>query len=203
MIKKSIYPKTQRIKDGRRVKITEKLDGSNLSFFKKDGVIHIATRNNILNTKEDLKSCSNILYKGLKGWLYDNLSDLEDSLYEGSVVSGEWLGMGKIKYPEHFDKKFYMFAKGRIDEEFNMTRIAYNHDDFKYCFEKQEIPHFIGVVPVVYEGCYLPEVSFLDELYQSYVKLEDRDVEGFVVEFNDSITKYVRMKNGKLEPHKS
>ena len=41
MIKKSIYPKTKRIGDANTVVITEKLDGSNLAFFKKDGVIYI------------------------------------------------------------------------------------------------------------------------------------------------------------------
>ena len=54
MIKKSIYPKTKRLgKENTVITITEKLDGSNLAFFKKDGVIHIATRSNILNLEED------------------------------------------------------------------------------------------------------------------------------------------------------
>lgn len=38
MIKKSIYPKTKRLgKENSVITITEKLDGSNLAFFKKDG----------------------------------------------------------------------------------------------------------------------------------------------------------------------
>ena len=113
MIKKSIYPKTKRLGSLKDIIITEKLDGSNLAFFKKDGVVYIATRNNILNTKEDLIENKNILYKGMQGWLDENLSKLEENLFEGAVVCGEWIGMGKLKYP-HLDKRFYMFAKANL-----------------------------------------------------------------------------------------
>ena len=48
MIKKSIYPKTRRVKiAGEKVYITEKLDGSNLVFFKKNDEVYIAQRKNI------------------------------------------------------------------------------------------------------------------------------------------------------------
>lgn len=43
MIRKEIYPKTKRVSCvGDKVYITEKLDGSNLVFFKKNEELHIA-----------------------------------------------------------------------------------------------------------------------------------------------------------------
>ena len=48
MIKKEIYPKTQRVKcTGDKIYLTEKLDGSNLVFFKKNDELYFAQRNNI------------------------------------------------------------------------------------------------------------------------------------------------------------
>ena len=57
MIKKEIYPKTIRLKNDSMVfHITEKLDGSNLCFFKKDNELHIALRKNIIKLSELVKS---------------------------------------------------------------------------------------------------------------------------------------------------
>jgi len=200
MMKKSIYPKTKRLGSLNGIVITEKLDGSNLAFFKKDGVVYIATRNNILNTKEDLVENKNILYKGMQGWLDENLSKLEELLFEGAVVCGEWIGMGKLKYP-HLDKRFYMFAKANLEEDLTLKNINYTHEFFKYCFINQEIPNFIGVVPTVCQIDYLPSVESMGKLYEEYTEKENRDVEGFVICNNNNILKYVRMKNGKIEPH--
>ena len=201
MIKKSIYPKTKRLGNTISVVITEKLDGSNLAFFKKDGVVYIATRNNILNTKEDTEHFKKILYKGLQGWLDEYLHILEEVLFEGSVICGEWMGMGNIKYP-HLDKRFYMFAKANFDEDYLLKNINYTHEFFKFCFIDQEIPEFIGVVPIVEEIEYIPSIEYMDSLYERYKSEQaDRDIEGFVVCNNNNILKYVRMKNGKLEPH--
>ena len=45
MLKKEIYPKTARVKcNGETVCVTEKLDGSNLVIFKKNGMVYIAQR---------------------------------------------------------------------------------------------------------------------------------------------------------------
>lgn len=204
MIKKSIYPKTKRLgRDGNNtIVITEKLDGSNLAFFKKDGIIHIATRNNILNLKEDKEHFKKILYKGMQGWLDENLKYLIEDLYEGAVICGEWIGMGKLNYP-NLDKRFYMFAKGNLDEELNLIKINYTHDFFKYCFNNQEIPEYIGVVPKVKEMGLLPTIEDMDKLYEEYRTQEQRDIEGFVINNNNSILKYVRMKDGKLGLHHS
>lgn len=200
MVKKSIYPKTKRLGTLKDIIITEKLDGSNLAFFKKEGIVYIATRNNILNTKEDLIENKNILYKGLQGWLEQNLYKLEEVLVEGSVICGEWIGMGKLKYP-NLDKRFYIFAKANLEDDMTLKNINYTHDFFKYCFANQEIPNFIGIVPVVKTVDFLPSVQDMDQLYNKYTEHENRDIEGFVICNNNTVLKYVRMKNGKIEAH--
>ena len=203
MIKKSIYPKTKRLgKENSVITITEKLDGSNLAFFKKNGVIHIATRSNILNLEEDKEYFKKILYKGMQGWLDENLEHLTEDLYEGAVIIGEWIAMGKLNYP-NLNKRFYMFAKGNLDEELNLIKINYTHDFFQYCFNSREIPEYIGFVPIVKQMIVLPTIEEMDALYEQYREDEGRDIEGFVINNNNSISKYVRMKNGHVEPHHS
>lgn len=204
MIKKEIYPKTQRLKcSGEKIYITEKLDGSNLVFFKKNDIIHIAQRKNIY-TINDIENTEikGIMYKGLYQWLIDNKAILEEELLENSVICGEWLGMGCLKYSvDEFDKRWYMFAKANIDDEYNLYNIIYDHNLFKYPFKNQMIPKFIGVVPEVVELNVLPNKEYLDSIYEKYCKKVNRNVEGFVVNYNNIISKYVRMKNGKLKEH--
>lgn len=115
---------------------------------------------------------------------------------------GEWLGMGKLKYTvDEFDKRFYMFAKANVYENLELTNIIYEHDLFKYPFISQTIPNFIGIVPVVGHIPYIPDKDSLDLMYERYVEKVGRNVEGFVVNYDNRITKYVRMKNGKLQEH--
>ena len=201
MIKKEIYPKTKRVKcSGLSVEITEKLDGSNLCIFKKDDKLYVAQRKTILSFDE-LEENKDVMYKGLYQWLKDNEDEL-NQIRNDAVVCGEWLGMGRLKYTvDEFDKRFYMFAKANIDEEFNLYNIYYNHDLFIYPFESLEIPKCLGVVPMAYNIEYLPDKDKLDVLYEKYVNKVNRNVEGFVVNVNNTITKYVRMKNGKLQEH--
>ena len=202
MIKKEIYPKTKRISSaGDKVYITEKLDGSNLVFFKKDDELYIAQRKNIFKISE-LEEVKDILYKGLYQWLLDNKDYLQEQLINNSAICGEWLGMGQIKYSiDEFDKRFYMFAKANIDDEFNLYNLIYDHNLFIYPFVNQEKPKFIGVVPEVIELLVLPTKEYLDSIYETYTNRTKRNVEGFVVNYKNIITKYVRMKNGKLQEH--
>lgn len=202
MIKKEIYPKTQRvICEGAKIQITEKLDGSNLVIFKMNEILYIAQRNNIFEFNE-LEENKDKLYKGLYQWILDHTLELQQELYEGSALCGEWLGMGKLKYDVgEFDKRFYMFAKARITENFDLENLIYDHDLFIYPFNSQVIPSFIGVVPVVKEIRNVPNKEQLDKIYHEYVDKVKRNVEGFVVNYDNRITKYVRMKNGKLQEH--
>lgn len=203
MIKKEIYPKTQRvICEGAKIQITEKLDGSNLVIFKLNDDLYIAQRNTIFNCNEINDENKQSLYKGLYQWIEDNMETLYNELHDGSAICGEWLGMGKIKYDvSEFDKRFYMFAKANITEEFDLYNLNYDHELFIYPFASQEIPKFIGVVPVVKEIRNIPNKEQLDKIYEEYTNKEKRNVEGFVVNYDNRITKYVRMKNGKLQEH--
>ena len=201
MIKKEIYPKTKRVSNlGDKIFITEKLDGSNLVFLKKDDELYIAQRKNILKFSE-LEENKGILYKGLYQWLKDNYDALND-LHNNSAICGEWLGMGCLKYTiDEFDKRWYMFAKANIDDDFNLYNLMYDHDLFIYSFQSQEIPNFIGIVPEVAELNVLPNKEHLDSIYEKYCKKVGRNVEGFIVNYKNIISKYVRMKNGKLQEH--
>lgn len=200
MIKKEIYPKTKRVSSlGDKVYLTEKLDGSNLVIFKKDDILYVAQRKNIYSIDE-LDKTKDICYKGLYQWLLDNGTTLLNELHNGSAICGEWLGMGTLKYTiDEFDKKWYMFAKANIDDDFNLYNLIYEHELFKYPFISQEIPNFIGIVPEVAELNILPNKKYLDSIYEKYCnKVNDRNVEGFVINYKNIISKYVRYKSGKL-----
>ena len=202
MLKKEIYPKTKRVSCvGDKVYVTEKLDGSNLVFFKKNEELHIAQRKTIFKISE-LEQVKDILYKGLYQWLIDNKNALEDELHENSAICGEWLGMGQLKYTiDEFDKRWYMFAKANIDDDYNLYNLNYDHNLFIYPFISQEIPNFIGIVPEVAELNVIPTKEHLDSIYEKCTSKVNRNVEGFVVNYKNIITKYVRMKNGKLQEH--
>lgn len=201
MIKKELYPKTLRIKeDGARVQITEKLDGSNLIIFKLNEKLYIAQRKTILSIDE-IEEYQSGMYKGLYQWLKDNEIELND-IHEGSAICGEWLGMGQIKYNvDEFDKRFYMFAKANVyyeNQELCINNFMYDHDLFIYPFISQIIPKCIAIVPVVADIQVIPNKAHLDSLYAKYCEKVNRPVEGFVINYNNIISKYVRMKSGKL-----
>lgn len=200
MIKKEMYPKTKRMKiDGDLVQITEKLDGSNLVIFKKNDELYFGQRKNIFSLAE-LEEVKTICYKGLYQWAKDYGNILKDKLNEGSAICCEWLGMGTLKYTiDEFDKRLYMFAKANIDNDFNLYNLIYDHDLFIYPFMDAIIPPFIGIVPVVANIKVLPNKKYLDSLYDKYrEQVGNRNVEGFVMNYNNNICKYVRMKSGKL-----
>lgn len=201
MLKKEIYPKTKRVScAGDKVYITEKIDGSNLVIFKKNDELYIAQRNNIFNFNE-LEGNSGKLYKGLYQWINDNKESFED-LHNNSAICGEWIGMGCLKYPvDEFDKRYYMFAKANIDDDYNLYNLIYDHNLFIYPFQSQQIPKCMGIVPEVAELNVIPSKEHLDSLYEKYVNKVNRNVEGFVVNYKNIISKYVRMKNGKLSEH--
>lgn len=198
-IKRTLYPKTQRVGKSRHtIFITEKLDGSNLGIFKLDGKLIIAQRNCVYTYPHE-----GIDYKGLQGWLDKNAEHLLENMHEGSGFFGEWIGMGKIKYGDILDKRMYMFAKANIDENLKVYNLYYNPHLFIYPFVDQEIPEYLGVVPLVKTMNKYPTLEELDQLYLEYTDnaLEPK-VEGFVINDNDQISKYVRLKDGYYGPHK-
>ena len=205
MIKKTIYPKTERVKISceNLCEITEKLDGSNLCIFKLDEKLYIAQRNNIYGINEiDTEEVKQIIYKGLYAWLKEHKDFLEEELQDNSCLCGEWIGMGKLKYPvDEFEQRFYMFAKANVNPQMELYNFRYYHSLFIYPFKTQIIPNFIGVVPTAYKLGIVPDKNKLDKLYTAYCNKTNRKVEGFVVNYQDRISKYVRMKNGKLTEH--
>ena len=203
MRKQSIYPKTTRVKVEEKCicQLTEKLDGSNLCLFKKDDILYIAQRNCIFSIDE-LEENKDKLYKGLYQWITNHKDYLLENLRNNAVLCGEWLGMGKLKYDVgEFDKRFYMFAKANITDDFTLKNIYYYHELFIYPFINQVIPNFIGVVPIVKELKIIPNKNDLDGIYEAYCNKVNRNVEGIVVNYMNNVTKYVRMKNGKLQDH--
>lgn len=196
--KKTLYPKTKRVgSDDSNIIVTEKLDGSNLGIFKLNNKLVIAQRNHVFIYPDEKPD-----YKGLVNWLEENSQHLLDNLHEGSGFFGEWIGMGKIKYGNTLDKKLYMFAKANIDEEYNAYNIYYDRHLFIYPFINQEIPEYLGVVPKVVELTQDPSITELDDYYLLYLAKVGRSVEGFVINTNNTVRKYVRFKNGKLTDHK-
>jgi hypothetical protein len=147
-----------------------------------------------LNSKE--------LYKGLYGWLTENREDLLSQLYENSGVFGEWIGMGKIGYP-NLENRFHVFAKARINDDIEIFNIVYKTEFLKYAFTEQVFPSYMNMVTIIGELEQYPNVKELDEIYEWYCDSEQRKVEGFIINNNNEIKKYVRYKNGKLEAHKS
>lgn len=202
MIKKEIYPKTKRVSCvGDKVYVTEKIDGSNIVIFKKNDILCVAQRKTII-VENEFESAKDIMYKGLYQWLQDHKDYLREHLLNNACICGEWIGMGCLKYSvDEFDKRIYMFAKANIDDDYNLYNLIYEHNLFIYPFDNQEIPNFIGVVPEVAELNVIPTKEHLDSLYEKYTNKVNRNVEGFVVNYKNIITKYVRMKNGKLQEH--
>ena len=202
MIKKEIYPKTKRVSCiGDKVYVTEKIDGSNMVIFKKDDLLYIAQRKTII-CETEFEESKGIMYKGLYQWVQDNKDYLKQHLLNNACICGEWIGMGCLKYPvDEFEKRIYMFAKANIDEEFNLYNLIYDHNLFIYPFDNQEFPRFIGIVPEVVELNVIPTKEHLDSIYTKYCEKVNRNVEGFVVNYKNIISKYVRMKNGKLQEH--
>lgn len=202
MLKKEIYPKTKRVSCiGDKVCITEKIDGSNMVIFKKDDLLYIAQRKTII-CETEFEETKSVMYKGLYLWLEEHKDYLKEHLLNNACICGEWIGMGCLKYPvDEFDKRIYMFAKANIDDEFNLYNLIYEHSLFIYPFDNQEFPRFIGIVPEVAELNVIPTKDHLDSIYTKYCEKVNRNVEGFVVNYKNIISKYVRMKNGKLQEH--
>lgn len=206
MLKKTLYPKTRRIpENGPLVTVTEKMDGCNLTIFKLNGEIQFAQNNWIFSMDEmvsDKQSRINS-YGGLKLWAQQHREDLERDLVEGAAITGEWMRETAKSYPaDVVEKNFYMFAKANIGEGQSgpiLTNIRWDRNLFKYPFANQEIPDYIGVVPLVYEGHIHTSKEVLDAMYEQYTsKVGGRKVEGFVICSNNIIQKYVRMRKGKL-----
>lgn len=201
-LRMSLYPKTKRIGNSSEdIIITEKLDGSNLGIFKVKDELIIAQRNWVF--KRDQLTKQNA-YKGLIGWLDEHGDELLSKLRNNSGFFGEWIGMGNIKYGDKLNNiKLHMFAKANLSDELEISNIHYDKSLFIYPFEDLIIPDFIGVVNTVSKTNLMPTIAELDGLFELYELEQGRECEGFIINNNNSITKYVRRKSGSLMDHKS
>ncbi len=194
-MKKTLYPKTKRIWDS-NITITEKLDGSNLWIFNLGWELIIAQRNNVFKLSELIKENA---YEWLRWWIEENKDEL--LFQDWSWVFWEWIWMWCIWYWEALDKKFYIFAKANINEEFEVRNILYKESLFIYPFINQEIPECMWVVEIIYEWKAL-WIDWLNEFYDNYCGRVNRIVEWFIINSQWSILKYVRFKGWKLTNHK-
>ena len=210
MIELTLYPKTTRYSESEKgYIITEKLDGSNLGIGRIGDKLYIAQKNYVYPVELGVHG-SSVVYKGLTEFFREYEKQLKELIYDGSIIFGEWLGMGKIKYLhlEEFKNRFYMFAKGRIslvDGKLELTNLVYDLDLLHYAFITQEIPNFISIIPLVDTVKSNITLEKLDEIYSNYCEEKGRKVEGFVIYDyqNKTIKKYVRYnREGKLVPHK-
>ncbi len=201
-----VYPKTKRISKTDFVwQITEKMDGSNLTFFKFDDDLYLATRNNVFNWTGEKPTSQYIQYKGLFGWMENYSKLLYEKLNNHEALFGEWLGMGKIKYEDYFPQ-FNLFAYGYMhqnkDGKFEARYI--NRDLNKitdFLVEHDLNRDFITVPFVDYTDSLSPDL--IDWYYNKYRDEKSREVEGFILTNLDSgeVRKYVRYKGGKMTEH--
>ena len=201
-MKQTLYPKTRRVHP-QKFQITEKLDGSNLGFFKYLDELYIAQRNNIYAYKDINNLSTDDLYGGLREWLNIHGDDLQEKLYEEACIFGEWISMGVLKY--EFKNKFHIFAKANvkmlINSQYEMWNLYYDRSLLIYPFKEQIIPDYISLVPLVTEIDTV-DIYSLNTIYTEYSEKVNRNVEGFVIIYNkQSIEKYVRMKDGSLKSH--
>lgn len=196
-MKKTLYPKTKRIWDQWYV-ITEKMDGSNLWLFRLWWELIIAQRNYVYKFSE-IEENKGIVYKGLYWRLQENIDKLD--FHDWSGVFWEWIGMWKIKYWDI--KKFHIFAKANINEDYDIRNLNYQQELFIYPFVSQEIPSCMDVVAIIRKVSTNPYIKELDELYDDYCSNLDRPCEWFVIHDWVNAKKYVRYKNLKKTKHKS
>lgn len=202
MKKFTIYPKTPRVEQQKKLyQVTEKLDGSNLGLLKHENTLYIFQRN-YCYTLTEINEIKDKMYKGLYAWLTVYKDELLSSLKKDTIIFGEWIGQGHIKYDTSV--RFYVFARAKlIDiEDFQIDRCCYSWEFLKYAFENARYPFFIQPIPFV---DYITSVdkNSLNNLYDTYTKRKERQVEGFVIKSNygEKVQKYVRYKNGKPTKH--
>jgi len=194
MKKEKLYPKTRRVSQKNNNMITEKINGANLGFFRKNDKLIIAQRRFWYTLEEINNIIDGDMVGGLKSWLEINGTDLLERLHEGSGIFGEWLSNSD-------GQKFYIFAKANLNDEMKVYNIYYDHDLFIYPFIDQKIPEYFTIVPIVKKCPEDISIPALDKLFIKYEEKVGREVEGFIViKDKVNVTKYVRRKRGKLEP---
>lgn len=170
---------------GEKIQIQEKLDGSNLAIMKDNDRLRVFSR-----TREITGNY--IDFKGLEEWLNIHEKAILDTLDNGNVIFGEWLGQAKIPYNKKAGKgeieRYYMFDMATSIENMNdEERIIRHYVPLIVAFDyasRMKIPF----VPIVNTEL---EFNTFEELVPTYVENQrsmlDNDCirEGIVVKTID------------------
>jgi len=81
-----------------------------------------------------------------------------------------------------------------------MTNLNYNRELFIHSFENKTIPNCIWVVPLV-DYNWPIDIDNMNIQYNKYCENIWRKVEGFIINQNNYISKYVRNKDWKNTEH--
>lgn len=170
---------------GEKIQIQEKLDGSNLAIMKDNDRLRVFSR-----TREITGNY--IDFKGLEEWLNIHEKAILDTLDNGNVIFGEWLGQAKIPYNKKAGKgeieRYYMFDMATSIENMNdEERIIRHYVPLIVAFDyasRMKIPF----VPIINTEL---EFNTFEELVPTYVENQrsmlDNDCirEGIVVKTID------------------
>lgn len=170
---------------GEKIQIQEKLDGSNLAIMKDNDRLRVFSR-----TREITGNY--IDFKGLEEWLNIHEKAILDTLDNGNVIFGEWLGQAKIPYNKKAGKgeieRYYMFDMATSIENMNdEERIIRHYVPLIVAFDYASIMK-IPFVPIVNTEL---EFNTFEELVPTYVENQrsmlDNDCirEGIVVKTID------------------
>ena len=121
-MKQTLYPKTTRVSPD-KIQITEKLNGSNIGFFKLEDELYIAQRNNIYSFVEIFNMKKEDLYKGLKEWLFENGPELKESLQETVTIKDNvFVGHNVTFINDLYPKATTEDGKLQTEEDWNCVR---------------------------------------------------------------------------------
>lgn len=149
---------------GDKIQIQEKLDGSNLSIMKDNGRLRVFSR-----TREITDNYTD--FKGLEEWLKEHENVILQTLENGNVIFGEWLGQGKITYNKKAGKseieRYYMFDMATSIENMNdEDKIIRHYTPLIVAFDyasRMKIPF----VPIINTEL---ELNTFEELTPTYVE---------------------------------
>lgn len=149
---------------GEKIQIQEKLDGSNLSIMKDNDKLRVFSR-----TREITGNYTD--FKGLEEWLNEHENIILETLENGNVIFGEWLGQAKIPYNKKAGKgeieRYYMFDMATsIDNMDNEEKIDRHYVPLIVAFDyatRMGIPF----VPIINAETIL---NTFEELVPTYVE---------------------------------
>lgn len=147
--------------------ISEKLDGSSSTFYKKDGELGVCSRN-----LELLETDDNTL------WKIANILDLKNKLPEGFAIQGELIGPGIQKNPlKRSEIELYVFNVYRFLDENRYL----NYNELKEFCEK----YGLNIVPIINEDITIEENDNVDTFLKyaegASMLNNDKQREGIVI----------------------